>query len=485
MKPQTKLLCISICIVVALQLPYPTNKFAIIITAIGGFCVVCTKPRKVILKFGKLTWTQEELCRHIMITGDTGSGKTSSGFHPVLVQLTRNVPNWGGLVLGVKGDEPRFIKELAQAHGRTNDLIEIQVRPPNQSTKWNPPHRYNLLSNRDIPWMTHAQAIIDIAASLTEGTQHAFFRSTAQQALAVAFEALDELGYPVTLSRAYDLLTSQQNAAKYIQPLLRKNASDKQKKLASHIQSILTKARAHEQREATEGTLRSYLGYFLNSDIADVFSSDQPNTFSFSELEQGAIITLSMPQSLQTERRYIQTYLKILFYYHALQRFDKSPEQRRRENLLLLVADEFQSIATASEDGTADHNVIDRIRAANTVIIAGLQSEISLDPAISQTKREVLSLNMRSRIIFRGADEKGTTASANFIGKRTIWKQTRTSKPFGVVATARRQEQEFYVKPCQITRLPDHTAILVHPSKKYIRKRITPLDGCGKPYAWY
>lgn len=484
-----KILYISLLILIGIiasqTLYHPFSLIVMVLSAVGGFCVALSKSWNVILKLGNLTWTQSDFCRHFLITGDTGSGKTTSGFHPILVQITQNVPNWGGLVLGVKGDESQFIRELAEAHGREHDLIEFQVRPPDQSSNWKPPHRYNLLSNRKISWMTHAKAIIDIAASLTEGTQHPFFRSTAQQALATGFEVLDELGYPVTLTRAYELLTSKDRAAAYVKLLLKKEPTEKRKQLAEYLQSVLTKAQAYEQREATEGTLRGYLGYFLDSDVAEVFSSDEPNTFSMSEVDQGAIITLSMPQTLQTERRYIQTYLKILFYYHSLQRFDKSSEERKNENLLLLVADEFQAIATASEDGIADHNVIDRIRAANTALIAGMQSEVSLDPVIGQNKREVLSLNMRSRLVFRGADEKGAVASANFIGKRSIWKKTKTSKPLGVITTSKREEQEFYVKPSKITRLPDHTVIIVHPSKKFIRKKTTPVDGSGERYQWY
>jgi hypothetical protein len=29
-------------------------------------------------------WTENELCRHVLITGDTGCGKTTPGFNPML-----------------------------------------------------------------------------------------------------------------------------------------------------------------------------------------------------------------------------------------------------------------------------------------------------------------------------------------------------------------------------------------------------------------
>ncbi len=467
------------------KLPHPLNWITLILTSAGGFCVLLYKHRKIVLRFGVLTWTQQELCRHILITGDTGSGKTLSGIHPIIIQITRNIPNWGGLVLGVKGDEHRFIQQLAQTYQRQDDIIHLQVRPPDTSTKWQPPHRYNLVSDRSLPWMTHAKAIIDIAASVTEGKQHAFFRPMAQIAIANAFELLDTMGETVNITNAYHILTNKSFTTKRLKQFQNKATTDKQKKLVEFFESTFTKSLAHEQTEATTGTIKTYLSFFLDPDIAAVFSSEKPNTFSLSELDHGAIISVTMPQRLVTERRYIQTYLKTLFYYHALRRFDLPKEQQDKKNTLFLIADEFQDIVTSAEDGISDHKIIDRIRSANVAIIAAMQSEISPDPAITERKRQVLTLNMRTRFIFRAADQKGAIASADFIGKRHFWKKTKSSKPFGQVTISRRKEQEHYVKPSELTTLKDHVTIIAHPSKKWIKKKIAPRNGKDKVYSWY
>lgn len=336
MKFLSAFFCLSTGYFVASLMMFPYSLLTFLLLAAGGYRLISDKKRSVILRFGRLTWVREELCRHVLITGDTGSGKTTSGFQPILHQLTENVPDWGGLILGVKGDEPAFIRELAKHHGREQDVIEIQVRPPDASTKWKPPHRYNLLSDRQIPWMTHAKAIVDIAASMTDGHQHAFFRPMAQIAIANALELIDEVGAPVTITRAYDVLTSKETANYYVKKLMREGASERVKPLGEFFESTFIRAHGHEQREATEGTIKTYLGFFLNPDVAAVFSSDEPNTFSFSEIDRGGIITLGMPQSLATERRYVQTYLKFLLYLHALRRFDKPKHERKNENLLLL-----------------------------------------------------------------------------------------------------------------------------------------------------
>ncbi|MCB1100614.1 MAG: hypothetical protein KDN22_33940 [Verrucomicrobiae bacterium] len=109
-----------------------------------GFLLIATPARKSVLRFGSLAWNENELCRHILITGDTGCGKTSSGFHSILVQLTKAIPNWGGLVLGVKGDEHAFLAELMAANGRASHVEHLQVRPHGAGNEWIPQQRYNL-----------------------------------------------------------------------------------------------------------------------------------------------------------------------------------------------------------------------------------------------------------------------------------------------------------------------------------------------------
>ena len=457
---------------------------------IGGafilsIAVLLKKKRKVILRLGSLTWTRAELCRHFLITGDTGCGKTTSGFQPILVQLVQTVPDFGALVLGVKSDEYHFIRELTAHFGREDDHVHFEIRPKSFSSKWEPDHRFNLLSDTSIPWTTHAKMIVDIAASLVEGKSHAFFRPMAQLSLARAFALLEELGKPVTITRAYDLLTSNELIGEAVHLLKQLPASEKREILIDFFDSTFLAAKAYEQVEGIVGTIVVYLGFFREKNIAKVFSSDEANTFDFTDFDRGVLVTLSAPQEMATERRYIQTYLKLLFYLHALRRFDKPPETRRGENLLLLVADEFQDLVTASEDGISDHTVIDRIRSAGCAVIAGMQSEISADPQIGAERRSVLALNMRSRLIFRSADSKGGQLSADFIGKRDIWKKSKSSRLLKSATITKRQEQEFLVKPTVLSRLPDHTAYVVHPSKRFFRKKIAPLAGEGRVYPWF
>ncbi len=46
--------------------------------------------KRVVARLGGFVWTREDFCRDLLITGDTGSGKTRSGITPLLYQLFTN-----------------------------------------------------------------------------------------------------------------------------------------------------------------------------------------------------------------------------------------------------------------------------------------------------------------------------------------------------------------------------------------------------------
>ena len=86
-------------------------------------------------------------------------------------------------------------------------------------------------------------------------------------------------------------------------------------------------------------TIGNYLQCFSTPDIAEVFCAvGKSNTFEFSDIDHGKIICVSMPQKYQMERRYVNTFLKMLFYTHVLpgagaesrdQQHDNQSERRK------------------------------------------------------------------------------------------------------------------------------------------------------------
>jgi hypothetical protein len=165
------------------------------------------KPREeYIVRYKHLKWKPGEFTRHWLITGDTGVGKTTSGFNPLLHQISVARPNWGGIVLGAKGDEHFTAIEHANGHGRPDSICVLEVRPEKSMTDWKPKQRYNLISDKRLPYNTHAKNLVDTGASVTGGEQSSFFKPAAQQAITSACELLETLGKPVNLKRVYMLL---------------------------------------------------------------------------------------------------------------------------------------------------------------------------------------------------------------------------------------------------------------------------------------
>ena len=156
-----------------------------------------------------------------------------------------------------------------------------------------------------------------------------------------------------------------------------------------------------EQLGGVISTIYNYLNYFTNPDLVQVFGAEE-NSFEFSDLDDGAIICVAMPQKYQTERRYITTILKLLFYTHALRRFDPRPSTKRPlscDNLLICWQDEAQRFVSES-DGN-----VDVIRQANTTTVLAAQSKLSFIPPLgTKEKADVTVLNLRNRIIFKAAD---------------------------------------------------------------------------------
>ena len=80
------------------------------------------KPKKhIVVRLAGFSWTRDDFCRGWLITGDTGSGKTRSGITPLLFQVFKNDPTWGGLCIDDKGIYWETLSEMAKHFGREND----------------------------------------------------------------------------------------------------------------------------------------------------------------------------------------------------------------------------------------------------------------------------------------------------------------------------------------------------------------------------
>jgi hypothetical protein len=456
---------------------------AVLFVSFGIFALLSRDPRPHLVAMLKgLKWKRTQFCRGWLITGDTGSGKTSSGINQLAHQVFRNEPLWGGLCIDEKGVYWETLRAMASHYRRTNDLIHIQIRPDDNAANWVPAHRFNLTGNRAIPFTSYAKFVVDTATSLGQGGDKGFFKSQAQTHIAHALELLFELNRPVTLAGAFELLSDKDVLTETIESVRDLLPTPRKVAVIEHFANrFLTQP--EEQLGGVRETIGNYLQYFLTPEIAEIFCSRE-STFDMADVDNGKIICVTMPQKFQTERRYINTFLKLLFYNHALRRFDKPKEGRACDNLIILWADEAQRFMTASEDGTSDYNVVDVIREAGATIIAAAQSTTSFIPPLGSDKSRVLTLNLRNRLIFRAADEADAVQAADFLGKKRVAKRS-WGYSAGKRNTNYSETEEHKIKPHLLRTLRDHECVLVHCERGFRRVTLPPLESDGKISKWF
>lgn len=436
-----------------------------------------------VLRMAGFTWTREDFCRGWQITGDTGSGKTSSALVTIAEQVYRNVPDVGGLVIDDKGVLHETFSAIMTAKGRQKDLVVLQVRPDGAPADWRPRHCFNLLSDQTIPPNTFAKLIVDTASSMQGGGDKGFFRTNVQLQIGKAIESLRLAGLPCTLKSVYECLTVESELETIIERLceLEGDAEEPAFQLVKHWREAY-QGQPPEQLGGVKSSIANYLEYFTTPDIAEIFCPPE-NTFGFAAIDRGALICVSMPQKYQTERRYVATLLKILYYVHLLRRFDQPKEERRRNNLLVLWADEAQNFVTQTE-GISDHSTVDRIREAGGTIVAATQSQSSFYPPLTREKAKVLSLNLRNRCIFKAADEECAKESADFIGKRRIVKRSWGSSGGGA-SNNMHYEDEYVFKPHELRNLKPFTAVVTHCRLGYHKRLLPPREADGTVCQWF
>lgn len=458
--------------------------FAALFTGFGIFAMVRPGEARHIVKLKGLCWTREDFCRGWLITGDTGSGKTRSGITQLLYQIFKHEKLWGGLCIDDKGVYHETLEEMADHFKRQSNLILLQVRPEEAPADWKPAHTYNLLSDRKIPFSTYAKFIVDTATSLGQQGDKAFFKNQAQTHIALGLEAIYLGGWDVTIENVHEVLLNDPELDEVLchlagDPLTR---PERHTTIISHFLNRY-RGQPPEQLGGVKETIANYLHYFLTPEIAEVFCPMQ-NTFEFSEIDRGKIICVAMPQKFQTERRYINTFLKMLFYTHVLRRFDKPKAERADNNLLILWADEAQRFVTASEDGMSDYNTVDVLREASATLVAAAQSSTSFIPPLGADKAKVLTLNLRNRMIFKAADEAGAVDNADFLGQRKIIKKNWGFSK-GVYTRNYHEQDEHKIKPYQLRNLRKHECVLVHCEKGFEKTILPPLEPDGKISKWF
>ena len=426
---------------------------------------------EIVLKFARFRWTRDKANRHFFITGDTGSGKTT-GMNALFAALMRRDPRLGGVVMANKGDEWFFLEWLAKKYGRTDDIIRLRPRTVGDAAG-QPLPRLNVTGDTRLPFTTRARILVDTAAALNPKDEKSFFKVKGAGHISRALELLSDIGQAPTPTNAYALLTSAIKLRAALDKLTEVDPSARRIQLAEIFEQTYLNHEAKEQRAGEIGTSQNYLEYLGTPEIAEIFSSNEPDTCSMLDLDKGKILCIDVPEDYTTERKYIFTVMKLLLYRHALRRYSLPQWQRYALNQLVYVGDEFQTAITASYDGTSDFNVVDRLRDCWLMLVISAQAFESLIPPQTKEQADVLALNLKNLIMYRAASETDALRCANALGKQWIERATRTVHLDHTAHSFQRVE-EFRIKPHEFRRLPDHTAVVRHCTNGYKKVCLRP-----------
>jgi len=159
-------------------------------------------------------------------------------------------------------------------------------------------------------------------------------------------------------------------------------------------------AQPPEQKAGTVFTVANLLRPYTPPDIAEVVCAAEPN-FSLAEIDRAKLICLSVPQTYQVERKYLNLLCKQLFFLHAFRRFDLEAAELHRRNVIGLVLDDGQKTTLVSEDGFADHATVDELREAGVFLISATQTPLSFYASFAtELKADGFMANHRRRSIF-------------------------------------------------------------------------------------
>lgn len=236
-------------------------------------------------------------------------------------------------------------------------------------------------------------------------------------------------------------------------------------------------------RNAAKETLNSIISFISNflKPFADPYMREvycaSRNTCEFSAIDEGKIFTVSMPQAFGVQRRYANTIMKLLFYQHALNRFDADPALRPGFNNLFFWADEAQGVVTASAN-MSDFSVVDRTRAAKATVIFATQSVTSFLPVLTQDQVKVLLLNLANQIHFQAADEDDAKFVAEQIGKTEITERTYSLSKGCRTVNLSKKEQHF-IRDFELMALKKFQCVIKHCEAGYLKTHIFPIDVKG------
>ena len=356
-------------------------------------------------KTGKNIYIQETgLYQNFLITGTIGTGKTSSAMYPFTEQIIKfnsTNPNKkiGTLILDVKGNYYKKVKDYTEKYNLQDDLIVIEI---GGKYKYNPLHKPNLkptiLANR----------LKQILELFSENNSESYWLDEAEKVLTEAIKLcrIYNKGY-VTFEEIHRIVTEEKyynEKIKIIKNLFINNKMSKNQiyDLNSALNFFQKEYEKLDQR--TLAILKSEITRITNIFISDydinrIFCA-QKNELNFKGFEEvikkGKIVVLNMNiAEYRNLSKIIATYLKLDFQTEIMMNFSKN-----KVRTTAFICDEYAEYVTKT-----DSEFFSLSREAKCINIVSTQSYSSLKNTLKdETVVKVICQNLINKIWYRTDD---------------------------------------------------------------------------------
>jgi hypothetical protein len=365
---------------------------------------------------------EKGMCTGILVTGATGSAKTSAAQYPFTAQLVRlhahdSDRKLGGLVIDAKGNYADFVREQCAQAGRADDYYEISLDSG---------VRYNVIGRPDLEAPALGGHIADMIVNVQgKSTQDPFWHQEAKD-LATQVIRIVRLaqGREPTMVDLYRLSTS---VALFQDWLCLAEARVR----AGHGDLAEYNALEFWQKQKNAGldpklkgsiaaTLNGVCSLFDVPRIRDVFAPTcaASNFPGFDDLIAGGkIVALRVPYSqLKTVSQIVGTMTKLNFFDAVLGRLANADAGRRSNpgRLVFFVADEYDGYVTQPADG----NFLSKCREARCCTLVATQSYESFTARLhDEHVTHQLLANLRTKIWLCCEDNYTARQAADLCGE--------------------------------------------------------------------
>lgn len=415
----------------------------------------CFEPASRVISLGP-----EELCRHICVFGNTGSGKTTSAISPILRQLLQ----WqardpgrrmGLLILDPKGDDTvaRTLSYAREA-GRESDVVVLG-------------------QNNHIPFFSGLRRLEDIEEYTTRvlygsgdmGGWNAYWsesrRGLIESALTILLACGDALDFNLVAEFirifVYDFGSEiLKSRLRFLERLILEG--DLREATRRRLRLALTEAANWQAldprtRELHKSTMANALRYLFTPTARDLFDPTKGTKFDVGAIFSGKVLVASVPALQRPElASLVFRVLKRDFYKLVSRRPVVNPEKDR---LVGIIADEMALSVTIE-----DPESLAVIRSHGAYAVMAAQSIGGLTDILGQRRREALLNNMANFLFFSSRENELDQFAMLTLGMRTK-RPDRPNQvsPFQTIAVADPLQSvtpTYICPPGALSRLPIH-----------------------------